>query len=150
MQQITPYLFYEGVETALEFLARAFGFQETLRYRGAQGYVNHAEMRLGEGAIMLGDPGEQYRNPCRTGAVSSAIHVTVEDVQATYERAMAAGAPIIEPPSDQPYGGRRFGASDPEGHQWWFSQPAPVLTSEDWSAEPAASGEGGTQSGRQR
>jgi PhnB protein len=141
MQRITPYLFYEDVEAALVFLARAFGLQETLRYRGAQGYVSHAEMRLGDGTIMLGDPGEQYRNPRRSGEVSVAIHVTVEDVRAPYERAVAAEAQIIEPPSDQPYGGRRFGVSDPEGHEWWFSQPAPARPSEDRSPEPAAGGE---------
>ncbi|MGO9247221.1 MAG: VOC family protein [Solirubrobacteraceae bacterium] len=134
MQQITPYLFYEDVEAALEFLARAFGFQETLRYQGAQGYVSHAEMRLGGGTIMLGNPGEQYRNPRRSGTLSGTVHVTVQDVQATYERALAAGAQIIEPPTDQPYGGRRFGARDPEGHEWWFSQPTPSLASEDWGA----------------
>ncbi len=148
MQQITPYLFYEDVEAALEFLACAFGFEETLRYQGAQGYVNHAEMRFGEGAIMFGNPGEQYRNPRRNSEVSSAVHVTVPDVRATFERASAAGAQIIEPPSDQPYGGRRFGANDPEGHEWWFSQSAPVLASEDWSPEPVSEGEGGTPSDR--
>jgi len=135
MQQITPYLFYEDVEAALVFLARAFGFQETLRYQGAQGYVSHAEMRFGGGAIMLGDPGEQYRNPARGGAVTGAVHVTVEDAQTTYERAVAAGAQIIEPPADQPYGGRRFGARDPEGHEWWFSQPAPGLAPAGWGTE---------------
>lgn len=149
MQRTTPYLFYEDVEAALDFLARAFSFQETLRYSGSAGYVAHAEMRLDEEAIMLGDPGEQYRNPSHTGAVTVAIHLTVDDVEATFERARAAGAQIIEPPTDQPYGGRRFGASDPEGHQWWFSQQSPALTSEDWGDEPAADGERGTHVDRQ-
>jgi PhnB protein len=150
MQQITPYLFYEDVEAALEFLARAFGFEETLRYNGAQGYVSHAEMRFGEGTIMLGDPGEQYRNPRRSSEVSSAVHVTVPDVRAAFERANVAGAQIIEPPTDQLYGGRRFGANDPEGHEWWFSQPPPSHASEDWSPEPVPEGERGAQSGGQR
>jgi PhnB protein len=136
MQRITPYLFYEDVGAVLEFLARAFGFQETLRYNGPEGYIRHAEMRLGDGIIMLGDPGERYRNPRRTGVVSVAVHVTVADVQATFERAESAGAQIIEQPADQPYSGRRFGASDPEGHQWWFSQQTPRPAAEDWSVEP--------------
>ena len=63
-----------------------------LRYQGAQGYVSHAEMRLGDGTIMLGDPGEQYRNPCRSGTLSGTVHVTVRDVLATYERALTAGS----------------------------------------------------------
>jgi PhnB protein len=149
MQQIMPYLFYEDVEAALEFLARAFGFQETLRYQGAQGYVNHAEMRLGQDTIMLGVPGEQYRNPRHSGGVSSAIHVTVDDVQATFERANAAEAQIIETPTDQPYSGRRFGASDPQGHQWWFSQPTPTVPGDEWSPSPTADSEGGTHADRQ-
>lgn len=70
-------------------------------------------------------------------------------IRACSERARAAGAQIIEPPTDQPYGGRRFGASDPEGHQWWFSQQSPALTSEDWGDEPAADGERGTHVDRQ-
>jgi PhnB protein len=136
MQQVTPYLFYEDVEAALDFLERAFGFQETLRYSGVQGYVSHAEMRLGDGAIMLGDPGEQYRNPSHLDAVSVAVYVTVQDIQATFDRASSAGAQIIEAPAEQPYGGRRFGATDPEGHQWWFSQPTPSHAGEKWGVEP--------------
>ena len=60
---ITPYLLYEDADAALEFLARAFGFEEVLRHTGDGGYVNHAEMRLGDDVIHLGDPGEEYRNP---------------------------------------------------------------------------------------
>jgi uncharacterized glyoxalase superfamily protein PhnB len=63
MQTITPYLLYEDVDPALAFLSNAFGFQEVLRYTGEGGYVNHAEMRLGDGKIFLGDPGDQYKNP---------------------------------------------------------------------------------------
>jgi PhnB protein len=144
MQRITPYLFYEDVEAALEFLAGAFGFRETLRYQGAQGYVTHAEMLIGDATIMLGDPGEDYQSPGRSGAPCSAIHVTVDDVQATYERAMAAGAEIAEPPADQPYGGRRFGATDPEGQAWWFSQPIGGVAANHWSAPPASSTDAAT------
>lgn len=139
MQRITPYLFYEDVEAALEFLTRAFGFQETLRYQGAQGYVAHAEMLVGDATIMLGDPGEDYQSPHRSGAPCGAFHVIVDDVQATYERAMAAGGEIVEPPADQPYGGRRFGASDPEGQTWWFSQPTGGGAAKHWSTPPGPS-----------
>ena len=60
---ITPYLLYEDVDAAMDFLTQAFGFEEVLRYTGTEGYVNHAEMRLGDDAIYLGDPGPDYRNP---------------------------------------------------------------------------------------
>jgi uncharacterized glyoxalase superfamily protein PhnB len=58
-------------------------------------------------------------------------------VQAIFERAKAAGAQIIESPTDQPYGGRRFGASDPEGHQWWVAQQVASLRADDWGTESA-------------
>jgi PhnB protein len=134
MQTITPYLLYEDVEGALGFLSRAFGFEEVLRYSGDEGYINHAEMRLGEGAIMMGDPGEQYRGPQRAGGATVLIHVEVDDVDATYERAKAAGAEITEKPADQDYGSRRFGAKDPEGHAWFFSQPIREVSPEEWGA----------------
>ena len=134
MQTFTPYLLYEDVEAALDFLTRAFGFQETLRYAGDAGYINHAEMAYGDGSIMMGDPGKDYRNPKRLGVASVQIYVEVADVDATYERAKAAGAEIIEEPADQEYGMRRFGAQDPEGHSWWFAQQIREVAPEDWGA----------------
>jgi PhnB protein len=138
VQTITPYLLYEDVDAALEFLARSFGFEEVLRYTGDEGYVNHAEMRLGDGAIMLGDPGESYRNPRKLGHETVGIHVYVEDVDATYERAKAAGAEITEGPNDQEYGDRRFIAKDPEGHHWFFAQRVREVAPEEWGATPAS------------
>ena len=138
MQRITPYLLYEDVEAALEFLSRAFGFEETLRYTGSAGYINHAEMRYRDGAIMMGDPGGDYRNPRRLGVATVQIYVDVDDVDAVYERARAAGAEIIEEVADQEYGSRRFGARDPEGHSWWFAQQVRDVAPSDWGAVPAS------------
>jgi uncharacterized glyoxalase superfamily protein PhnB len=134
MQTITPYLLYEDVDAALDFLARAFGFREALRYTAEGGYVSHAEMRLGDGTIYLGDPGDGYRNPRRLGGVTVHVNALVDDVDAHCERARAAGAEIVEEPADQPYGERRYGAVDPEGHQWWFSVPTHAVAPEDWGA----------------
>ena len=64
---VTPYLLYEDVPAALEWLSKAFGFRERLRFTAEDGTVNHAEMQLADGVIMLGDPGEEYRNPKRSG-----------------------------------------------------------------------------------
>ena len=140
MQTITPYLLYEDVEAALEFLSRAFGFEEVLRYTGSAGYISHAEMRHGDGTIMLGDPGPDYRNPRRLGEATVQVYVDVDDVDALYERATAAGAEVIDEPSDQEYGDRRFGARDPEGHSWWFAQRVREVAPEQWGAQPAHSG----------
>jgi uncharacterized glyoxalase superfamily protein PhnB len=129
---ITPYMLYEDVDAAMEFLARAFGFEEILRHTSAEGYVNHAEMRLGDDVIYLGDPGDEYRNPGKLGGPTVLVGVSdLEDVDALCERARAAGA---QEPTDQAYGERRFGAADPEGHHWHFSQPIAGVKPEDWGA----------------
>jgi uncharacterized glyoxalase superfamily protein PhnB len=134
---ITPYLLYEDVAGALDFLARAFGFEETLRYTGPEGYVNHAEMRIADGVILMGDPGGDYRNPAHLGGRTQMVCVNVEDVDAAFEQARAAGAEITEEPADQAYGERRFMARDPEGHAWSISQPIGNPAPEDWGATPA-------------
>jgi PhnB protein len=65
---ITPYLLYEDVPAALQLLSNAFGFKERLRFTADDGTVNHAEMELGDGVFMMGDPGPQYRGPRRGSA----------------------------------------------------------------------------------
>jgi uncharacterized glyoxalase superfamily protein PhnB len=132
---IAPYLLYEDVDGALDFLARAFGFREELRYTGPEGYVNHAEMRIGEdGVIFMGDPGGDYRNPVHVGARTQMVCVNVDDVDAVFEQARAAGAEITEEPADQEYGERRFMARDPEGHAWSISQVIRQVEPADWGA----------------
>jgi uncharacterized glyoxalase superfamily protein PhnB len=138
MQTITPYLLYEDVDAALSFLSKAFGFKEMLRYTGEEGYINHAEMRLGDGKIYLGDPGDQYRNPKKLGNETVGIYVLVDDVDEHYERAKAAGAEVREEPTDQEYGERRYAAVDPEGHHWFFAQPIREVAPEEWGATVTA------------
>src|SRR6266513_2369416 len=106
MQVVNPYLLYEDCDAALDFLARAFGFEEVLRYTGEGGYVNHAEMKVGkEGRIYMGDPGDQYKSPKRLGQETCGIYVYVDDdVDGRCERAREAGATITEEPTDQGYG----------------------------------------------
>jgi uncharacterized glyoxalase superfamily protein PhnB len=133
-QTIIPYLLYADVEAALDFLARAFRLEERLRYTGAAGYVNHAEMRLGDGIVFLGDPGDDYRNPKQLGQETVLIHVYVDDVDEHYEHARAAGAEILEEPVDQEYGERRYAAADPEGHHWFFAQVVREVAPEEWGA----------------
>ena len=132
MQTITPYLYYADVDAALSFLGEAFGFQETLRYTGEGGYVSHAEMRLGDAAIMMGDPGESYRTPAQLGGTTHGTHVYVDDVDSIFERARAAGAEIREEPTDKPYGDRSFTARDPEGHEWFVATHVRDAPLEEW------------------
>jgi uncharacterized glyoxalase superfamily protein PhnB len=137
-QIVIPYLLYEDCAAALGWLSEAFGFEEVLRYTGEQGYVNHAEMRVGDGLVYMGDPGDDYQNPKRVGHETVGIYVRVDDVDAHYERAKAAGAAIREEPADQEYGERRYTARDPEGHLWFFAQPIKQVAPEEWGATVSA------------
>jgi uncharacterized glyoxalase superfamily protein PhnB len=139
MQVVTPYLLYQDCEAALDFLSRAFGFEETLRYTGEEGYVNHAEMRVGAGgAIYMGNPGEGYKNPKQQGRETVGLYVEVdEDVDALCERARDAGAEIVGEPADQEYGHRRFTARDLEGHMWFFARVAKEMAPTEWGAAVA-------------
>ena len=122
-QQVTPYLLYENGEAAIEFVTGAFGFREVDRAIGGAGGL-HAELEVepGGGRIYLGQPPSGFRNPSEVGR-TSLVHVLVNDANAHYERAKAAGARIIEEPNDLPFGHRRYGCADPQGHEWYFAQP---------------------------
>jgi uncharacterized glyoxalase superfamily protein PhnB len=122
-QTITPYLLYEDGEAAIDFTTRAFGFREVDRATGAAGGL-HAELEVApDGSrIYLGQPSTGYRNPATVGRTSQ-VYALVDDVDAHYERAKAAGAKIIEELNDLPFGHRRYGCVDPQGHEWYFAQP---------------------------
>ena len=135
---ITPYLLYEDGAAAMDFLANAFGFREVMRSHSPEGRVWHAEMAIGDGNIFLGEPGRDYRNPKRLGAITVGIHVYVDDVDAHFERARQAGASIREEPADQDYGDRRYTAEDPEGHHWYFAQHIRDVAPEEWGATVAS------------
>lgn len=119
--RISPYLNYEDTGAMIDWLSRAFGLVERHRQCGADGQVRHAEMALEDGVVMMGSPGEDYRNPKRLGQVTQSLYVYLDDVDAHCARARDAGAEIFEEPADQPYGDRRYGARDPEGHHWYFA-----------------------------
>jgi PhnB protein len=123
MPRITPYLLYQDVAAAIEWLAKAFDFRERMRVQtGSDPRSLHAEMEFADGVVMMGCPGPGYRNPKNLGQVTQNLYVYVDDVDMHYRRSKEAGALIIEEPADQPYGDRRYGAEDPEGHLWYFAQ----------------------------
>jgi len=121
MPRITPYIFYEDVGSALDWLSKAFGFRERSRMPGPDGSVMHAEMELEDGVIMMGNPGPEYQKPKRHGHTDQLIYVFVDDVDKHYRIAKAAGAVILDEPEDQFYGDRRYAAADLEGHHWNFA-----------------------------
>jgi len=120
---ITAYLLYRDAGAAVDWLARAFGLEKDDVLTGADGRVNHASMKLGKAVLMLGSPGPDFKGPRALGAVTQNLYVDVTDIEAHHARAVEAGAAIIEEPKDTPYGARRYGAEDLEGHRWYFAQP---------------------------
>ena len=120
---ITPYLYYEDVDGALRFLARAFGLRRCgVRMRGPDGKTTHASMKLGDAQVMMGRPAAGYRNPRRLGQATQSLYVNVKGIDKHFQRARKAGASILQEPADTKYGHRRYGATDPEGHEWYFAE----------------------------
>jgi uncharacterized glyoxalase superfamily protein PhnB len=137
-QRITPMLAYEDGAAAIDWITRAFGFEEVAdaRMTGPDGRIGHAELRLGEAQVYLAMPTPAYESPrhhaehcveARTWRevpyVIDGVHVVVDDVEAHFARAKEAGATILSGPEDQPYGERVYRAEDVEGHRWMFAQP---------------------------
>jgi len=142
MPRVTPYLLYEDVAGALAWLTRAFGFRERLRYADREGNVTHAEMTIGDdGLVMMGDPGAEYRSPRKSGGFPAQVYVYVDDLDAHFEQARAAGAEIVSEPAEQPYGDRRYDARDVEGHRWSFAEHVTDVAPEEWGATEPGSGD---------
>lgn len=120
--QITPYLLYEDVDAAVDWLVDTFGFSESVRMKGPDGKANHAEVKLGSGVVMMGNPGPDYLNPKRRGGVTQEVYVYVDGVDKHYAVAKKKGAPILRELADQFYGDRTYATADPEGHQWSFAE----------------------------
>jgi uncharacterized glyoxalase superfamily protein PhnB len=134
---VMPYLHYEDSDAALEFLVTAFGFTEKVRMTDDAGRVNHAEVEMGDGVVMLGTPPGDYKNPAKLGGTTQSIYVYVDDVGAHYERAKQAGAKIVSEPEDKFYGDRSYGAADPEGHEWYFATHVRDVSPEEMQAAGA-------------
>ena len=121
---IVPQVPYEDIRAALSFLERAFGFREipSSRMEGADGVLHHALVEFGDGVIGIGTQGAHGAlSPKRAGIESQYISVYVDDVDAHYQRAVAAGARIAnELENDFPV--RAYEALDGEGHRWRFRQ----------------------------
>jgi PhnB protein len=136
-QRAVPMLSYEDVAAAADWLGTAFGFRERgPRFTDDEGRVTQVELELDGASVMLGWPGEHYRNPrhhastCAEAArwldvpwVVDGVYVTVDDLEGHLAKAVTVGARIIRGPEDVPVG-RLYTAEDLEGHRWMFMQPA--------------------------
>jgi len=115
---------YSNAPAAIDWLCKVFGFERHAVYENEDGTIAHAELSLGGGMIMLGsskddEHGRGFKSPDELGGVETcALYIVVPDADAAYARAVAAGAVVIRPLQDMPYGSREFAVKDPEGHSW--------------------------------
>ena len=119
---IFPTLRYDDPQAAIEFLVSAFGSDRHAVYADEDGAIRHAEVRLGNGVVMLGPSSTDV--PATRGK-GGAIYVVVEDADAHCTRARDAGAEIVRDVRDTDYGSREYGALDPEGNEWSFGTYQP-------------------------
>jgi uncharacterized glyoxalase superfamily protein PhnB len=130
---VVPILIYSDVARAVTWLCEAFGFRERLRVPDGNGVISHAQLAVGNGAIMVG----RSRGPLepREGRdIRQYVLVDVEDADAHCERAKQHGATIMQAPADLPFGARQYTASDLEGHWWTFSQNVADVEPSAWGA----------------
>jgi PhnB protein len=118
--QVTPYLFVDNAQAAIDFYSSVFGATERMRMPGPDGKIGHAELQLGDSVLMVADefPDMGGRSPRTVGGSPVIVSVYVEDVDSVFERAVQAGATAVRPVETQFYGDRAGQFEDPFGHQW--------------------------------
>ncbi|MEU7316339.1 VOC family protein [Streptomyces sp. NPDC007083] len=120
---LNPALTYRDPRAAVDFLQAAFGFEPVRVFEGDDGSVVHAELRFGDGLVMLGTARD---SGLMAGLGPGAVYVSVQDPDAHHARAVEAGSEIVLPPTDQDYGSREYAARDPEGNLWSFGTYTPT------------------------
>lgn len=110
---VSPYLVVTGVAQLIEFAKQVFGATEVYASKRPDGTVQHAEVRIGDSIVMMGESQDKK--------FPGMLHLYVEDADAVYRRAIQGGAKSLREPADQPYGDRSGGVEDAFGNQWWIS-----------------------------
>lgn len=139
---VLPYLTVHDGAAAIDWYVDALGAVEQFRVVGDDGKLGHAELLFGDARVMLSDeyPEIGVTSPRTIGGTSVALHLTVEDADATYARAVAAGATGLQAPADQPHGARHGTILDPFGHRWMVSQTIEDLSIEDYADQSEGTG----------
>lgn len=112
---ITPYLVIEGAAKLIDFLKQAFDAQETFRMPTPDGTIMHAEVKIGDSTLMMGEASDKWK------PMPASIYLYVNDSDAVYKRALQAGATSLMAPADQFYGDRHGSVKDPAGNIWWIA-----------------------------
>ena len=114
---VTPYLVVPDADAELTFLKAAFAGTELMCQRNPDNTVMHAEVKIGDSLIMLGQAGAQWK------ALNAALYLWVPNVDEVYSKAVSAGAASQSAPEDKPYGHRTAGVVDSWGITWWIGSP---------------------------
>jgi len=118
---VSPYLVVNGAQAVIDFMKAVFGGEQLRRHDRPDGTIGHAEVRIDDTVVMIGDASGPWP------AAPTCLHVYVADVDAVYQRALAAGAESIMPPSEKDPNtdtDRRGGVRDSGGNQWWIATQA--------------------------
>ena len=135
-QRVVPMLSYENAPAAIDFLCKAFGFQERSRMPMPDGRIGHAEVGYQDNVVMLASeyPEMGLASPQNVPTRHCQLMCYVDDVDAHFARARKAGATIASEPSDQPHGDREYRVVDPEGHHWSFSTRLREMSADEITA----------------
>ncbi len=131
--RVIPYLSVEGASAAIDFYTRVFEARERMRMPAPNGKLGHAELEIGDSLIMLADvfPDMGGQTPQSLGGTPVTVMVYVEDVDAVFDRAIAAGATVEREVQDQFYGDRAGQFVDPFGHKWFVATHVEDVSPED-------------------
>jgi len=130
---ITPQLTFDNAVKAIDWYKQALGAEEVSRFEGPDGRIMHAEIKIGDSHIMMGDEVPEYgaRGPGLLGGTSTSFFIYGPDVDARWKRAVDAGGKVTMPLADQFWGDRSGCVEDPFGHQWWISQRMKDMTPDE-------------------
>jgi PhnB protein len=131
-RSVTPYLMVDDAVKLVEFMKTAFNATETERMTRPDGRIAHAEVRIGDSMVMLGEARGDWK------AMPATIYLYVPDVDATYKRALAAGGVSIMEPANQFYGDRHGAVKDPTGNLWWIATHVEDVSPEEMKRRAAA------------
>ena len=141
---LTPYLVIDGAAAAMEYYKKAFGATELFRMEH-EGKIGHAEMKIGDSPLMLADlcAEQGHKDPKTLGGSPVGLMIYVDDVDAIYPQAIAAGGTEVRPLQDQFYGDRSGTLTDPFGHVWTVATHKEDVTPEEIDKRLAAMAAGG-------
>ncbi len=131
---VTPYLLVDDCAKLIDFLVKALGAVERGRHAMPDGKIMHAQIKIGDSVLMMGDP------PPGHAAAPSMLYLYTADPDALHARAVAAGAKVLAPMADQFYGDRSGAIEDPSGNKWWIAAQREAVSNEELMKRAKAQG----------